>query len=104
MSGTGYGSTYLVATGAGDKKTYFNLDTDLDLSLITIKDQATAVDPYVTFDFANKCFTFKSSTSGNAGLAVTLQYNGVDIGVATICFSSSGSGNAKTEINYKVKK
>ena len=104
MTGRGYNSTYLVATGAGDKKTYFDLDTDLDLSLITIKDQATAVDPYVTFDFANKCFTFISSTSGNAGLAVTLQYNGVDIGVATICFSSSGSGNAKTEINYKIKK
>jgi hypothetical protein len=104
MSGKGYGSTYLVATGAGDKKTYFNLDTDLDLSLITIKDQATAVDPYVTFDFANKCFTYKSSTSGNAALEVTLQYNGEDMGVATICFSQSGSGNNSTDINYKVKK
>ena len=104
MTGTGYGSTYIVATGKGDKRTYFNLDTNLDLSLVTIKDYETAVKPYVTFDLEGKFMTYSTGTSGNAGLSVVFLYNGVEMGTATVCFSQTGSGNLPTNIDYKVRK
>ena len=82
-----YGSTsnVMLATGKGDKKTYFNL-VALDPALVTV-DEASK--EYVTFDFTDKSFTYIKSTSGNTPLPVTISYNGTEMGTAYINFTTS---------------
>jgi hypothetical protein len=94
--------TAMVATGSGNKKTSFNLDTNIPISEITIKDEATSVAPYVTFDLTNKCFTFISSPSDC--LSVTFMWNGIELGTAYVIFSSSHANNKNTDISYRVRK
>ena len=82
-----YGSTsnVMLATGKGDKKTYFNL-VAADISLITVNDESKE---YVTFDFSDKSFTYIKSTSDNTPLPVTVSYNGAVVGTAYVNFTTS---------------
>lgn len=91
----------LVATGSGNKQTTFDLDTNIPVSEITIKD-ASSVTPYVTFDLANKYFTFISVTSDC--LPVTFMWNGIELGTAYVIFSSNHANNKTTNISYRAKK
>jgi hypothetical protein len=100
MSGNGiYGSTsnVMMATGKGDKKTYFNLENDFDVSRITVDD---ASKEYATFDFTNKCFTYIKSTSSNTPLEISVMLDGTEIGKAYINFTSAHAVSS-TDINYE---
>lgn len=82
MTGTrtyGSVSNVMMATGAGDKKTYFNLEyANLDISTVMQDENSKS---YITFDFANKCYTYIKSTSNYSPLEVTLTTNDPNIAV-----------------------
>lgn len=103
----GFSSTnVMMATGAGDKKTYFNLEyANLDISTVQQDDNSKT---YVTFDFANKCFTYIQSNTNYDPLEVTLTTtdpyvtNGgaaVTIGSCWVNFTSAKSVQS-TDINW----
>ena len=83
-------SNIMLASGKDDKKTYFNLETNLPLNEITIKDPTT-VNEYATFDFTNKCFTYIKSNAGNAKLPVTFMWDNIELGTGYVCFSTSST-------------
>ncbi len=99
LTGQGtYGSStnIIMATGRGDKKTYFNLTSDFDVSRITVSDEE-----YATWDFTNKCITYLKSPAGNNPHEVQIMLDGTVIGSGWINFSSA-SAVKSTNISYEV--
>ena len=99
-------SNVMMSTGKGDKKTYFNLEySNLDISTVMQDENSKS---YITFDFANKCYTYIQSTSGNSPLEVTLTTNdpnitvdGTNLVIGTVWINFTSSQAVKsTNVNW----
>ena len=110
MTGTNtYGSVsnVMMSTSRGDKKTYFNLEySNLDISTVMQDENSKS---YITFDFANKCYTYIKSTSDFSPLEITLTTNDPNIvadGVSTVTIGTvwanftSSKATKSTDINW----
>ena len=110
MTGTNtYGSVsnVMMSTSKGDKKTYFNLEySNLDISTVMQDENSKS---YITFDFANKCYTYIKSTSDFSPLEITLTTNDPNIvadGVSTVTIGTvwanftSSKATKSTDINW----
>lgn len=64
------GNNVLMATGRGNKRTYFEMNTNIDTRLIEQLDNTE----YVTFHFDEKYFEFHSSPSNNDPIFVQFRY------------------------------
>ncbi len=87
---------FMLAWGGGNKQTAFTFETNIDLSRITVDETSKE---YVTFDFTNKYFTYIKSTVNNDPLGVTIMVDGVSVGTAYICFTTT-KACPETNINY----
>lgn len=95
-SNTASSSNFMLASSKSP--TTFTLETDFDISRLSV-DEASK--EYVTFDFANKNFTFIKSTTDSSPLGVTILLDGKSIGTAYVCFTTS-KPCPSTNISYSV--
>ena len=95
-SNTASSSNFMLASNKSP--TTFTLESDFDVSRLSV-DEASK--EYVTFDFANKNFTYIKSTTDSSPLGVTIMLDGKSIGTAYVCFTTSKQCPS-TNISYSV--
>lgn len=95
-SNTASSTNFMLASST--KPTTFTLETDFDISRLSVDENSKE---YVTFDFANKNFTYIKSTTNISPLGVTIMLDGKAIGTAYVCFTSSKECPS-TNISYSV--
>lgn len=88
----------LLATGIGNRRTYFEMSTNIDPTQI---EQLNGQE-YVTFNFAEKYFEYHTSTSDNEALFVTFRYKSFTGGCYVSFTTSKTCYTCDIDINIRI--